>query len=314
VSESVLTTAPAVPATTVTEAPDVIVVRRPALGPALLSATRPRQWVKNLLVVAAPLAAGRWLRSSVEVGAALAFLAITLSAAGTYLLNDVHDIERDRWHPVKRLRPVAAGRLSVRAATAAGVVLLVAGPVLALATGRPLLAVAVAAYAALSVSYSRRLKSIAWLEILVVAAGFVIRPLAGAAATGVRPSPWFLAVCCSGALMVTLGKRNAELALPDAVRHRPVLARYRPAAMRVAGLVATAGLIGGYLAWAGTRPRDLLPAALVSAAAVTVAALRYRLVSDRGRGGEPERLLFHDRVLQACAIVWLVAFLAGPGH
>jgi len=280
----------------------------------LLAATRPRQWLKNVLVLAAPFAAGRWLQPHVAIGAAVAFAAMTLTAAGAYLINDVRDVEPDRRHPRKRLRPVASGRLSIRRATVAGGVLLVAGPTLAGTVNGWQLVLVVAAYAALTLGYSRSLKNVPGLELAAVAAGFVLRPLAGAAATGVPPSGWFLGVVCAGALMVTLGKRSAELSLPRARLHRPALRGYTAAGLRRARQAAAAVMLGCYLGWALTRPSAIAVSAGLSAVAVTGAVLRYGWCSDRGLGGEPERLLLADRLLQVCAVAWLVAFLVGPGH
>jgi decaprenyl-phosphate phosphoribosyltransferase len=289
-------------------------VRRPmaALALPLLRGTRPRQWVKGGLVAAAPLAAGSWTREAVLLGTLLAFLACTLTAAGSYLINDVQDATRDRAHPVKRRRPVAAGELPAGVAVVVGGVLVCAGPLVALAFGRYELAALVAGYAALTTAYSSALKALPVVEMLVVTAGFVIRPLAGAAASGVQPSAWFLAAICCGALMVVTGKRLAELRLPTPEVHRRVLARYRPALVTAGRHVAAAGLLGCYLGWAATRRRAELPTAVASTVAVLLAVIRYSLLADRGRAGQPERLLMKDRLLALCALVWLASFLVLP--
>jgi decaprenyl-phosphate phosphoribosyltransferase len=283
-----------------------------ARAAALIRAARPRQWVKNSLVAAAPLAAGSWLHPRVVAGTALAFVAFTLTAAGCYLVNDVQDAPRDRLHPVKRLRPVASGDLPASWAAAAGLLLVAAGPLVAVAGGRGWLAALVAVYAATTLVYSAGAKAVPVVETVLIASGFVLRPLAGAAASGVPPSGWFLGACCCGALMVVAGKRLAELRLPAAAAHRRVLARYRPAVVRVARTAAAAALLGCYIGWAVARRRMELPTAVVSSVAVIAAVVRYGVLADRGASGQPERLLVRDRILAACAVVWLGSFLLLP--
>jgi decaprenyl-phosphate phosphoribosyltransferase len=111
--------------------------------------------------------------------------------------------------------------------------------------------------------------------------------------------------------MVTVGKRSAELGLESAVEHRPVLAAYSPSGLRLARRLAALAMLGCYLGWVATRAQsDLWPAA-VSAIAVAVAVARYGRMADRGYAGEPERLLLHDRLLQMCALLWLLTFVSG---
>ncbi|MHB2021812.1 MAG: decaprenyl-phosphate phosphoribosyltransferase [Mycobacteriales bacterium] len=278
----------------------------------LLASTRPRQWLKGVLVLAAPVAAGRWLHPEVMIGVMIAFAAFTATAAGCYLLNDVIDAPADRLHPVKRHRAVAAGVVSVPLAITVGAVLVLAGPAIAFGTDREELGLVVVAYGALTLAYTGGLKAVPWLESVLLASGFVLRPLAGAAGSGVPPSGYFLAVCCAGALMVALGKRYAEIQLADAGSHRSVLARYSPAALRAARTAAGVALAAGYLAWAVSRTGIASVTALVSAAAVIVAVYRYLIRSNQGEGGEPERLLLSDRVLLTAALVWAGALLLTP--
>lgn len=278
----------------------------------LFAATRPRQWLKGVLVLAAPVAAGRWLHAEVMIGVAIAFVAFTVTAAGCYLCNDVVDAAADRLHPVKRSRPVAAGVVSAPLAIAVGVALVLAGPAIAFATDREELALIVIAYGAATLAYTAGLKTVPWLEAAILASGFVLRPLAGAAGSGVPPSGYFLAVCCAGALMVTLGKRYAEIQLVGAAGHRSVLARYRPTALRAARTAAGAVLGAGYLVWALSRAGAAEITALLSAVAVIVAVYRYLVRSNRGDGGEPERLLLSDPVLLVAALVWAATLLLTP--
>lgn len=286
-----------------------IPVQRRYVARGLLLAARPRQWVKGLLVLAAPVAADRWT-GEVIIGALIAFLAFTATAAGCYLLNDAHDAPADRLHPRKQLRPIASGLVPPWLAVTVGAVLVLAGPAIAFGTDREELGLIVAGYGLLTSAYTGGLKAVPGLEVLVVSSGFVLRPLAGAAGSGVPPSAWFLGVCCSGALMVALGKRYAEIRLEDPAAHRAVLGSYTWRGLRLARTSAAFGLVAAYAGWAVTRPGSHLPLALISAVAVTVATARYLSRSDRGDGGEPERLLFADPVILVCGLIWAVCFLA----
>jgi decaprenyl-phosphate phosphoribosyltransferase len=280
----------------------------------LLQLARPRQWLKNGLVVAAPLAAGRWTSSDVLSEAATAFIAFSATASGCYMINDVRDVQRDRQHPEKRLRPLAAGRVSPVAARSAGITLIVAGPALAQATGHGWLAVMLCSYALLTTLYSMGLKHMAFLEIAVVTAGFALRPIAGAVGTEIPPSGWFIAVICAGATMSIAGKRLAELQATDASRHRPSLRDYTAGSLWRLQVSAAFVMLGCYVGWVLTRPSSLLIYASMSAVAVCVATARFLACSHAGRAGAPERLLLRDPVLAVAAAIWLAAFVAGPGH
>ena len=296
----------------------VVLADRPSRGRSLrglLALSRPLQWPKGALVAAAPLAAGRWVTGSVLAGVAVAFLTFTLAAVGGYMVNDVKDVERDRWHPTKRFRPLATGAVAIRTATTVGVSCLVAAPMIALGLGYDRLALVVVVYIALATSYSLGLKHLGVIEIGIVASGFVLRALAGVAATGVPASGWFLVVVCAGAVMVAVGKRSAELSLVDAAaRHRSSLRGYTSRGLDATRSVAALILVGCYLGWVATRPGGQIPAAAVSAVAVAVAAGRFLTLAARGEAGAPERLLLSDRLLQLAVVVWLGALLAGPAH
>jgi len=281
---------------------------------ALLAATRPRQWTKSLLVLAAPVAGGALLRPAVLPAAALALLAFTLAAAAVYLVNDVGDRTRDRLHPVKRHRPVASGQLSPATALAAAAVLAALAVGAPLGAMRPGLGGVITVYLLLSLLYGRWLKNTPWVELAVVATGFVLRPLAGAIGTGVPPSGWFLLVCGCGSLTVAFGKRAAELRQcgPQAALARPVLASYRVSALRTGRRAASAGAVVAYLGWAATRTTPLERwTALLSTLPLTAAFLRYAVCNDRGLGEAPEELALTDRTLQLLGVCWLVTFLVG---
>lgn len=279
----------------------------------LLRALRPRQWPKNLLVFAAPMAAGDLVHPRVLGLSVLAFVSFTMAAASTYLLNDVMDATADRLHPDKRLRPVAAGTLSARTAVRMAVVGAVLAAVTAALTDDELLMVMLT-YSALTLAYAHSLKRVAGVEIVIVASGFVLRPLAGAFATGDAPSAWFLAVCCLSAIALTIGKRLAELVRLGAVasHHRAALGRYSTQALARGQAVTVLLMSGAYVGWAlgrtatAARVLDLLSLLPVLAAFATVGAL-----NRRGDGGAPEQLLLSNHRLQALVALWLVLFVSG---
>jgi decaprenyl-phosphate phosphoribosyltransferase len=282
----------------------------------LLRAMRPRQWPKNLLVFAAPMAAGALGRPATLGLSVVAFAAFTAAAAGGYLLNDVCDLRADRLHPDKRFRPLAAGRISVRTAVVGGIVCVSVGTAIAAVTDDELLTIVVT-YSLITLAYAYGLKRIPGVEVVIVASGFVLRPLAGSFATGVAPSTWFLAVCCLSALAITVGKRLVELVRlgSAAVGHRAALRHYSVAALSCIQMSAVALMAIAYVGWALTRrTHDARMIDLFSLLPVLVAFARLFVLNAGGEGGAPEQLLLSDRFLQAMAVLWVVLFAAGVAH
>ncbi|MHB8341477.1 MAG: decaprenyl-phosphate phosphoribosyltransferase [Mycobacteriales bacterium] len=300
---------------------DTVPAARPRAGVAwaLVRAGRPRQWLKNLLVVAAPLAAGVLGRPHVAERTAVAVLAFTCAAAGCYLGNDVRDVAADRAHPKKRHRPVASGEVPARAAIAAGLVLVAAAVGLAIAFATWQLAVVILVYVALTGSYTVWLKEVAVIELAIVASGFVLRAIAGAAAARVPVSQWFLIVTSFGALFLVLGKRYAEVTAlgGEAAGHRRVLAEYPAAYLRHMRDVAAAVTLLAYCLWAFERAAAIhqrWPFYQLSIVPVTLGLLRYALLLERGQGGAPEDVLLSDRTVAVTALVWAVLFGLGAAH
>jgi decaprenyl-phosphate phosphoribosyltransferase len=288
--------------------------RRSSVG-ALIRACRPRQWTKNLLVLAAPLAAGAIDWPGVPVRVAGAFVALCMLSSATYLLNDVRDRDQDRVHPRKRLRPIAAGELSIRAAITAGAVLAVGGLALAAAI-TPGLAAVGAGYLAVTMSYSLWWRRVVVADILAIAAGFVLRALAGGVATDVYLSRWFVIVTACGAIFLVAAKRYAEL-------HERVAPRLERATLRhysLRGLqltLAAAGALASiaYISWAFTRPSHLVWYGL-SIIPFLLWLTRYASLAGAGAAQAPEELILRDRVLLALSVVWGLLFLGGVyvGH
>jgi len=279
---------------------------------ATLVIARPRQWIKNVLVVAAAGAAGALGHDDVPVRVGLACLAFCMISAGIYALNDSRDAAEDRLHPRKRYRPVAAGELEPRDAILLGVGWLVPGLILCYSI-RPLLGLVGAGYVALTLSYTLVWRHIVVLDIVAVAGGFVLRALAGGVAAPVTLSRWFVLVVTSVALFIAAGKRQAELLRTTADRTgggaRGVLRRYSPGGLRL--LLAGSGgcALFAYSVWAFALPDvDDVPWRLLTVIPFTACLLRYGALVRAGAGEAPEEMLLSDRWLACGGVVWLLLF------
>ncbi|MCW2805026.1 MAG: decaprenyl-phosphate phosphoribosyltransferase [Propionibacteriaceae bacterium] len=285
------------------------VVLRPSRLPAAVRAMRPRQWVKNVLVLAAPLAAGQLLNSTVLAKAALAFVAFCLVSACVYLINDVRDVEEDRMHPRKRLRPIAAGEISSAAALVLAAVTGAAGFAIGFLTSVNL-GITLAVYLVLQVIYSVFLKHLPVVDLAMVSSGFLLRAIAGGVATGIPLSQWFLLVASFGSLFMVAGKRYSELKDIGAdAGTRRSLGRYSQSYLRFVWMLAAAMVLISYSLWAFENRSDPalgIPWTALSIAPFTLGLLQYALEVDAGAAGEPEDVVLHDHVLQAIGAVWLV--------
>jgi len=289
-----------------------IELRPSARSPAqvLLRACRPRQWSKNLLVLAAPCAAGVIDRPRVAVQVAGAFLVLCLLSSATYLINDVRDREQDRRHPRKRLRPVAAGELAPRTALRVALALALVGVGLATAITPGLGAVA-CGYLALTASYSLWLRRIVVADVVAIAAGFVLRAIAGGVATDIYLSRWFVIVTACCAIYLVAAKRYAELrehAEPGPAR--ATLRRYSLGHLRLTLLAAATMAAVAYTGWAFTRPSHVVWYGL-SIAPFLLWLGRYAMLIGAGAGQAPEELILRDRTLLALTLAWTLLFLGG---
>lgn len=278
---------------------------------AIVATARPRQWVKNALVVAAPGAAGALGRDDVPGRVALACLAFCLISAGIYAINDVRDVAEDRAHPRKRFRPVAAGELGRRDALLIGIGWLATGLVMCVSIA-PLLGLVALGYVLLTVSYTLVLRTIVVLDIVAIAGGFVLRALAGGVAAPVELSRWFVLVVTASALFVAAGKRQAELFAAGAARRdggRRVLARYTPGGLRLL-LSGSAGCaLFAYCVWAFELPDlDDVPWRLLTVIPFAFCILRYASLVRSGAGEAPEETVVSDRPLLIGAGAWLLLF------
>lgn len=289
----------------------------PRRGPlrAVFVTLRPRQWIKNVLVIAAAGAAGALGHDDVPVRVGLAFVAFCLLASGIYAINDVRDVEEDRRHPRKRFRPVAARELEPGAALALGFALMSAGLVMC-GLVRPLLAVVGAGYLALSLSYTLVWRHLLVLDIVAIGGGFVLRAVAGGVAPPVSLSRWFILVVTCSAVFVAAGKRHAELRRTRLTAvtagRRRVLEGYTEGRLRVI-LVASAALAAfAYVMWAFALPDvDGIPWRPLTVIPFAACLLRYGVLIGTGQGESPEDLLLSDRLLQIAGAAWLVLFALG---
>ncbi len=266
-------------------------------------------------MLAAPCAAGVIGRPSVAAQAAAAFVAMCLLSSATYLLNDVRDRDQDRQHPQKRTRPIAAGELSSRTALTAAVLLGILGLTLASAIDPKVGAVG-CAYLALTIGYSLRLRRVVVIDMLAIAAGFVLRALAGGVATDVYLSRWFVIVtgCC--AVYLVAAKRYAELREQSGtIPTRTTLRHYTPRSLRLTLAAAASVASVAYVSWALTRPSHVALYAFSTAPFVLWLG-RYAALVQTGAGQAPEELVLRDRSLLALTVAWTLLFLGGVyvGH
>ncbi|MGI8536421.1 MAG: decaprenyl-phosphate phosphoribosyltransferase [Mycobacteriales bacterium] len=288
--------------------------RRRDLPAGLVREARPKQWVKNVLLLAAPGAAGVLTQAAALGPVLLGIGAFCLTASGVYYVNDLVDVEADRAHPVKRRRPIAAGVVPVPLARAVGVLLFVAGVAVAALVSLQFLLVLLV-YVAITTSYSFRFKHVPVVDLVMVSAGFLIRAIAGGVAADVTLSPLFLLVAAFGSLFMVAGKRHGEFMEMGEERAatRASLSGYSDAYLRYVWSIASAVTMVGYSLWAFQlsqgRPSPIWYE--LSVAPFVVALLRYAYLVEGGRGGEPEELILSDRQLQLFGLAWVVLFAAG---
>ena len=282
----------------------------PNISP-LFSALRPRQWIKNLVIFVPLVFDIKLLQMQYLVPNVIAFGIFCALASSVYLINDLADADADRQHPIKQHRAIAAGLLPSRTAIAIAVLL----PLLALPaayTVKPLLGLLALTYWVQNLLYSYRLKYIVILDVMVVAAGFLLRLGAGVTLVNVeRFSPWMFICVGLGALLVGFGKRRHELTLlhAHASKHRTVLQEYTLPFLDLAINMAAAAILIAYSLYTFSAPN--MPAnhlMMLTIAPVWYGTLRYLyLLHVAGKGGAPEDLLLEDRPLLAAVFVWVFA-------
>ena len=291
--------------------------KRP-LAVAALVALRPRQWAKNVLVFAAPLAAGKLFVPDVFWPSIGAFVAFCLISSATYLINDIRDVTNDREHPTKHRRPIAAGELPIPLAIVMAI-LLAAGSLVGSYLISPALAGVILAYAVFTLAYSLALKHEPVIELALLSMGFLLRAIAGGAASDLPISQWFLIVAGFGSLFMAAGKRYSELkreeenGVAKGDIRRKALAGYTLGYLRFVWSVAAAVAIMGYALWSFdvAQTPSSLPWAEWSVLPFVLAILRYGVVIDKGDAEAPEDAVLGDKVLMLLGLAWLVLFGLG---
>lgn len=277
---------------------------------AIIASTRPRQWTKNLLVFAALVFAGDFFDGQRVLLACAAFVVFCLLSGSVYIVNDLIDAEADRAHPRKASRPIASGALGARAATVAAITLGSLGVAGSFALGLRVGVIAVG-YLALQVAYSLVLKKLVIVDAMTVAAGFVLRAVAGAFAIGVPISAWLFLCTFLLALFLALAKRRHELLLldEDAGAHRESLREYSaPFIDSMLSSTVAATILAYALYTVSTTGGDRFHYLMGTVPFVAYGLFRYLfLVHRRDLGGSPEDVLLTDRPLIIDIVAWLIA-------
>ncbi len=281
----------------------------------LLKTSRPRQWSKNLLVFAAPGAAGVLTQGDDVARAVAAFALFCVASSGAYFLNDALDVVADRGHPVKQSRPIAAGTLTVGLAKVVSGLLMSISVVGAfLLAGWPL-ALVLGIYVSLQPLYSLWLKHLVVIDLAAVASGFLLRAIAGGVAVDVPISKWFLIVAAFGSLFMVAGKRQAEHLDLGEERgvHRTTLSVYPAEYLHYVRSMSSTVAIAAYCLWAFEKADPAVNPIWFQLSIVpfVLAILRYALLLDTGSGGAPEEIVLQDQALQALGLLWVLTFAVG---
>lgn len=278
----------------------------------IFKSLRPQQWIKNLFIFAPLIFSRNILNRPLLFKTVVAFAAFCLISSAHYIFNDLRDLEEDRRHPVKSKRPLASGRLKKTPAVIALVVIGAAGLALAASIGRPFLIIA-AGYLVLQTAYSMWLKHVVILDVFVIAAGFLIRVVAGGLAIRVEISSWLLICTILLSLFLAMGKRRYELVLldKDAANHRPILREYNTYLLDQMISVVTASTLLAYCLYtisAETVAKFGTRNLIFTVPFVLYGIFRYLyLIHQKAEGGTPEALIIRDKPLLADIFLWIVA-------
>lgn len=280
----------------------------------VLKLLRPSQWIKNGVVLAGLVFSGHVLERELQLIALQALVAFCLLSSAVYALNDIIDIERDRSHPLKKNRPLASGKLPIYMAAILSIVLAASGLVLAWSINISLFYVS-AIYLVLNILYTLKLKDVVIIDVMSIAAGFVLRALAGAVAIRVEFSSWLLISTFVLALFLALGKRRHELLLLEAgaSSHRRILVKYSAYLLDQLISVVTASTVITYLFYtlsSEVQQRLNTKYLFVTVPFVLYGIFRYLfLVHKEDKGGSPTSVLLNDRPLLLDVLLWLASVI-----
>ncbi len=296
----------------------------------LLRLVRPRQWVKNLAIFAAITFTGELFDPPIVLKVLLGFFVFCGLASATYIINDIFDVKKDRLHPFKKFRPIANGDVPIPFAVILAVFLIIGSLAVAINITPAFFALTIL-YLLIQFMYSSFLKGVAAIDILAIAAGYILRVYAGEFASGFHISVWLLLTTISISLFLAVGKRRSELTLlshgkdADIASVRSSLSHYSEKLLDVyASIFATSTFItyslftflenpGGFKLSFGTIPSDFLPAffqrkwLMITIIPVVYGLMRYlQDIYEKHEGESPEKVLFSDKPLLTTVVVWAV--------
>lgn len=276
------------------------------LAAAVIREMRLKHWPKNLIVFAPLLFSGHFNERALVYDAAGCFISFCLISSGIYVVNDLVDVTADRQHPIKRNRPIASGALGLKMACVLAFVLVLAGFVMSFAC-RPSLSVVCLSYLSVALSYSLWLKRFPVIDAMLIAAGFLLRAVAGAVAVKVWLSSWFLVCTSLGALFLALEKRRQELLLmPNgSLAHRASLKGYSIGLLTRLESLVLPSLLTSYALWSFQAEHGV--AMLTTFPFVLYGIMRYQYLSEKGTStGAPEEVLWNDRPIQITLALWII--------
>lgn len=281
---------------------------------AILKEIRVKQYTKNMLVFAAPIFGGVLFKQDILTYTLLTFLAFSMTASAVYILNDIMDREKDRQHPVKRFRPIAAGIISLPFAWILFLLLLAGATGISMVV-RPALSGLLLAYFLMNIAYSLKLKHVVIIDVMIIAAGFVMRAYAGALALGLIASDWFILCIFMLSMFLALAKRRSEmlLFLSDPSRQRKVLQDYSLELLNQMLSIVTAVSLTSYSLFAlqADKAHNEM-SMMMTIPFVIYGMMRYLyLIHIKGMGGKPEDILLRDKgILWTCILFsFVVIFL-----
>jgi 4-hydroxybenzoate polyprenyltransferase len=270
---------------------------------AFLRILRPKQWLKNLMLLFPPLFGGILFTPEVINNILLPILSFCLASSANYAINDVVDAEKDACHPVKRKRPIPSGAMTPQTGVIIGCSLFILAVVMGFFVSLPFL-LALLAYLIISFAYSFKLKDMPVVDIFCIAAGFLVRLHAGGLAYGVHISDWLFLTVFLLALFLSIGKRIAEKQLlgDECDCHRPVLVAYPQDFLYGAMYMTGAAVLVTYAMYVVAHPGLLYTILLCC-----FGLLRYMYQVMKGASGDPTEALFRDKVLLVVGLVWIVS-------
>jgi 4-hydroxybenzoate polyprenyltransferase len=279
----------------------------------VIKSARPKQWIKNLFIFAPLLFSQNLFEIPLLIKSITAFIAFCLLSSSLYILNDIRDLEEDKHHPIKSKRPLASGKISKSQAWIAFSVLLVLSVAVSLLFLNQEFMFAALIYVILQFSYSFRLKHVIILDVFIIAAGFIIRVIAGGFAINVQVSQWLLICTLLLALFLALSKRRHEIILlgEDAINHRPILKEYSPYLLDQMIAVVTASTVIAYCLYTiseETVAKFGSAELIYTVPFVLYGIFRYLyLIHQRAQGGTPETLIIKDKPLLIDLFLWIAS-------